>query len=204
MNLCIVNEDHPQCNVPRKATKACQGKGRGALPLRDWPCWPFFSTGFGSLCEFVSSQPQCYGHCRPVSETGWGSWYGPGTPLCCNRSRPGGSTFASSRWKKMHIAMGMFDMPLFPGGVIHACCKPRVEPQKVPSPVYAKCTQSWLGANIDYHWLYNRPWFCACGPLSTVTETLLSLSSPDIWVRDPDWLHFPYIQIQAKVYLDSK
>ena len=28
MNLCIVNEDHPQCNVPKKAIKACQGRGR--------------------------------------------------------------------------------------------------------------------------------------------------------------------------------
>ena len=31
MNLCIVNEDHPQCNVPRKAIKACPGRGRGTL-----------------------------------------------------------------------------------------------------------------------------------------------------------------------------
>ena len=55
----------PQCNVPRKAIKACQGKGQGALPLREWPCSPFSSTG--SLCEFVLSQPQHLGHCRPVS-----------------------------------------------------------------------------------------------------------------------------------------
>ena len=27
MNLCIVNEDHPQCNVPRKSIKACPGRG---------------------------------------------------------------------------------------------------------------------------------------------------------------------------------
>ena len=47
-NLCIVNEDHPQCNVPRKAIKACQGKGQGTLLLREWPCCPFFSTGPGS------------------------------------------------------------------------------------------------------------------------------------------------------------
>ena len=29
----------------RKPIKACQGKGRGALPLREWPCGPFSSTG---------------------------------------------------------------------------------------------------------------------------------------------------------------
>ena len=26
--------------MPRKAIKACQGKGQGALPLREWPCPP--------------------------------------------------------------------------------------------------------------------------------------------------------------------
>ena len=71
MNLCIVNEDHPQWNVPRKAIKDCQGKGQGALLLRQWPCCPFSSTGLSSPCEFVSSQPQHCRHCRPVpaSET---------------------------------------------------------------------------------------------------------------------------------------
>ena len=33
MNLCIVNEDHPRCNVPRKAIKACPGRGQGPLAL---------------------------------------------------------------------------------------------------------------------------------------------------------------------------
>ena len=37
----------------RKAIKACQGKGRGTLLLRKWPCHPF-----------SSSQAQCHGHCR--------------------------------------------------------------------------------------------------------------------------------------------
>ena len=46
----------------KKAIKACQGKGRGALPLREWLCRPFSSTGLGSPCEFVSSQPQRRGH----------------------------------------------------------------------------------------------------------------------------------------------
>ena len=53
MNLCIVNEDHPQCNGPRKAIKACPGRGQPllgslwpSLSLREWPCHPFFSTGF--------------------------------------------------------------------------------------------------------------------------------------------------------------
>ena len=39
-------EDHLCCKGPRKTIKACQGKGRGALLLREWPCCPFFSTGF--------------------------------------------------------------------------------------------------------------------------------------------------------------
>ena len=50
-----MNEDHPQCNGPRKAIKACQDKGQGALLLREWLCGPFSSTGLGSPCEFVSS-----------------------------------------------------------------------------------------------------------------------------------------------------
>ena len=50
-----------------KPIKACQGKGRGTLPWRDWPCCPFSSTGPSSLCEFVSSQPQCHGHYMPVN-----------------------------------------------------------------------------------------------------------------------------------------
>ena len=28
-----------------KPIKAFQGKGQGALPLREWPCHPFSSTG---------------------------------------------------------------------------------------------------------------------------------------------------------------
>ena len=31
MNLCIVNEDHPQCNVSRKAIKACPGRALDPL-----------------------------------------------------------------------------------------------------------------------------------------------------------------------------
>ena len=38
-----------------KPIKACQGKGQGTLPSREWPCCPFSSTGLGSWCEFVSS-----------------------------------------------------------------------------------------------------------------------------------------------------
>ena len=49
-----INKDHPQCNVPRKALKACQGKGQGTLPLREWPCCPFSSTGLGSLVVSVN------------------------------------------------------------------------------------------------------------------------------------------------------
>ena len=55
--------------VQIKPIKACQGKGQGALPLREWLFSPFSSTGLSSLCEFVSSQPQCHRHCLPVSES---------------------------------------------------------------------------------------------------------------------------------------
>ena len=36
-----MNEDHPQCNVPRRAIKACRDKGWGILLLRQWPVHPF-------------------------------------------------------------------------------------------------------------------------------------------------------------------
>ena len=60
----------------RKPIKACQGKGQGALLLREWPrhsplesghAVPFSLQDFGSLCEFVSSHPQHCGPCRPES-----------------------------------------------------------------------------------------------------------------------------------------
>ena len=59
MNLCIVNEDPPQCHVPRKAIKACPGRGPGSwalspsLALRERPCRPFSPQDFCSPCEFV-------------------------------------------------------------------------------------------------------------------------------------------------------
>ena len=45
-----------------KPIQACQDKGQCTLPLREWLCHPFSSTGLGGPCEFVSSQPQCHGH----------------------------------------------------------------------------------------------------------------------------------------------
>ena len=43
----------------QKSNKSLARQGSGtAFPLREWLCRPIFSTGFGSLCEFVSSQPQ--------------------------------------------------------------------------------------------------------------------------------------------------
>ena len=53
-NLCIVNEDHPRCNVPRKAIKACPGRGQGPLShLESGHAIPFPPQGFCSPCEFV-------------------------------------------------------------------------------------------------------------------------------------------------------
>ena len=57
----------PCIPVQIKPIKACQGKGQGALPLREWLFSPFSSTGLSSLCEFVSSQPQRCRHCKPAS-----------------------------------------------------------------------------------------------------------------------------------------
>ena len=50
-----------------KPIKACQGKGWGTLPLREWLCCPSSSTGLGSPCGFVSSQPQSHGHCLQMT-----------------------------------------------------------------------------------------------------------------------------------------
>ena len=52
MNLCIVNEDHPQCNVPRKVIKAGPGKGWGPLShLESGHAVPFSRQDFCSVCE---------------------------------------------------------------------------------------------------------------------------------------------------------
>ena len=40
--------------------------------------------------------------------------------------------------------------------------------QGVPTPLYIKCTQNWQGAKI----LYNKAWFCACGPIFKVMGIL--------------------------------
>ena len=39
----------------------------------------------------------------------------------------------------------------------------------VPNPLYNKCTQSQQGAEI----LYDKAWFCACGPILKATGILL-------------------------------
>ena len=70
-------------------------------------------------------------------------------------------------------------------------CKPCVVPQGVLTPLYIKCKQSLQ----DPHRLYNREWFCAVEPILKVIWILLSHSFPDIWVSEPDWLHFPYSMV---------
>ena len=62
-NLCIVNEDHPRCNVPRTAIKACPGRGRvlswahsGPHAISHWESGravPFSPQDFCSPCVFV-------------------------------------------------------------------------------------------------------------------------------------------------------
>ena len=76
MNLCIVNEDHPQCNVPRKAIKACPGRGRAFLGALSGPhtlshlesghVVPFSLQDFCSLCIFVYCSHNT-GSCWPGS-----------------------------------------------------------------------------------------------------------------------------------------
>ena len=62
MNLCIVNEDHPQCNVPRKAIKACLGRGWALLGLL-WPSLPLSHLESGHAVPF-SPQDFCkFVHC---------------------------------------------------------------------------------------------------------------------------------------------
>ena len=41
--------------------------------------------------------------------------------------------------------------------------------------------------------LYNRASFYACGPLFKAIWTLITYIYLDIWVREPNWLHCPYI-----------
>ena len=62
-NLCTVNEDNPQCNVMRKAVKACLGRGlaiSGALSdphalshIESGHAVPFSPQDFCSWCEWV-------------------------------------------------------------------------------------------------------------------------------------------------------
>ena len=95
-----------------------------------------------------------------------------------------------------------------PGNAWHAfirgwdnprCQKLPVTQQDIPIPLYTKGTQSWQGAKI----LYTTAWFCACGPIQGHGNTVYPaqsqgygntayLSCPDIWVREPDCLCFPY------------
>ena len=56
----------------QKSNKSLTRQESGALPLREWSCSPFFSTGLGSLCEFVSSQPQRRGHWKQGVSTRMG------------------------------------------------------------------------------------------------------------------------------------
>ena len=61
MNLCIVNEDRPQCNVPRKTIKACPGRGRGIRALSlTWRAatQPLFLHGFSVVRVYVCSNTE--------------------------------------------------------------------------------------------------------------------------------------------------
>ena len=62
-----MNEDFPWGNAPRKAIKACPGKGWGTLSLREWLCCPFVSTGLLQSMWICSSHPQHCGHRWPES-----------------------------------------------------------------------------------------------------------------------------------------
>ena len=108
--------------------------------------------------------------------------------------------------------LGMLDMSLLKGGRskraascvcplhVTAChLSPSVLPSGKPlPPLYTEYRQSWQGVRV----LRNTARFCTCeptqgygnslsGPFSRLWKTA-SLSCPDIWVRRPDWLRFPY------------
>ena len=89
-------------NVPRKEIKACQGKVWGAPLLREWPSSPFSSTGLGSPCEFVSSQPQRHGHCRPVSMSRRKSLWAPKTLFWLFCSLLSRATYTPCSLAKLH------------------------------------------------------------------------------------------------------
>ena len=91
--------------------------------------------------------------------------------MSCSHWRPGRFTQDSGRWRKIHRATGMSDMPLFWGGVIHAHHKPSVALGEVPTPLYTKCTQSRQDAKI----LYNKAWFCTCRPVLKGMWILLNI-----------------------------
>ena len=69
----------------------------------------------------------------------------------CSLSRPGRFTLDLGRWKKICGVVGMLDMTLFKGGVIHACHRLSVTQREAPTPLYTTCTQSWQGAKILYN-----------------------------------------------------
>ena len=82
VNLCIVNEDHPRCNVPRKAIKACPGRDQLSLSwalsspfalshLESGHAVPFSPQDFCSPCVFVYCCHNTGSH-WPGSESGHG------------------------------------------------------------------------------------------------------------------------------------
>ena len=58
---------------------------------------------------------------------------------------------------------------------------------EVSAPSYATCTKSRQGAKI----LYNKTWFCTCGPTEGYGNTAY-LTFPNSWGRGPDCLRLPY------------
>ena len=67
---CLMSFPYMPCIPMQKPIKACQGKGRGTRPLRECWCCPFSSSGLGSPCDLVLSQPQRRGHCLLVMVLG--------------------------------------------------------------------------------------------------------------------------------------
>ena len=79
--------------------------------------------------------------------------------------------------------------------MLQTLCAPSRKPL---IPLHTNCTQNWQGASV----LYNTAWFCAreliqcygnrlSDPVSGYESTAF-LGSPDIWVREPDWLCLPH------------
>ena len=103
--------------------------------------------------------------------------------MSCSHSRSGRFTWDSGRWKKIHGAIRMSDMPLFWGGVIHMHPKPHVMPQEVPNLYMLSAHKA---GRVTRHYITERD-SAHRGPYSRLYEHCkVMVAQTDVWVREPD------------------